>query len=122
MNLKQLEYDICSLVEAELITMSRAREILGIKYMEEMRDIYENYFINKEKKIMELSVKEKELYYFIVNREEVTIKEIKETLSEKHVGALGKLLRYEKIELSRNYNRRDEHNKVIKCYVVKKDK
>ncbi len=46
---------------------------------------------------------------------------IKESLSVKHVGALGKLLRYEKIELSKNYNRRDENNRVIKCYIVKKE-
>jgi len=38
-----LQDDICSLVKAELITMSRAREILEIKYMEDMRDIYNKY-------------------------------------------------------------------------------
>lgn len=70
---------------------------------------------------MELSQKEKELYDLIVSKEEVTIKMIQELLSVKHVGALGKLLRYEKIELSKNYNRRDENNRVVKCYIVKKE-
>lgn len=38
-----LRDDICSFVKAELITMSRAREILEIKYMEDMRDVYNKY-------------------------------------------------------------------------------
>lgn len=70
---------------------------------------------------MELSQKEKELYDLIVSKGEVTIKMIQESLSVKHVGALGKLLKYEKIELSKNYNRRDEKNRVIKSYIVKKE-
>lgn len=70
---------------------------------------------------MELSKKEKELYDFIVNKDEVTIKMIKDSLSVNHLGALGKLIKYEKIELSRKYNRRDENNKVLKCYTVKKE-
>ena len=69
----------------------------------------------------ELSVKEKELFDLIASKDVVTIREIKETLSEKHVGALGKLLRYGKIEVSRSYTRRDLHNKVIKAYKVKKE-
>lgn len=70
---------------------------------------------------MELSQKEKELYDLIVSKGEVTIKMIQDNLSVNHVGALGKLLRYEKIELSKNYNRRDENNKIVKCYIVKKE-
>ena len=70
---------------------------------------------------MELSQKEKELYDFIVNTGDTSIKMIQEKLSPKHIGALGKLLRYEKIELSKNYRKRDENNKIIKCYVVKKE-
>ena len=68
-----------------------------------------------------LSVTEQELYNLIVSKGEVSITEIQTLLSPKHIGALGKLLRYEKVELSKKYNRRDGlTNKVIKCYVVKK--
>lgn len=46
-NEQLLEEDICSLVKAELITMSRAKEILCIKHMD-MRKIYQIY-AKKEK-------------------------------------------------------------------------
>ena len=68
-----------------------------------------------------LSEKEQQLYNLIVSKVEITIKMIQESLSPKHVGAIGKLIRYGKIELSSNYKRRDEKNRVIKCYIVKKE-
>jgi len=71
---------------------------------------------------MEFSEKEQQLLEFITEKGEVSIKDIEAGLSPKHIGALGKLVRYEKVELSSNYSRRDEHNRVIKCYRIKKVK
>lgn len=42
-DMQLLEHDICSLVKAECISISRAREILNIKHLEDMRKIYEVY-------------------------------------------------------------------------------
>lgn len=47
---------------------------------------------------MDFSTIEKELYNFIEKNKEVTIQMIKGQLSEKHVGALGKLIQGNKIE------------------------
>ena len=71
---------------------------------------------------MEFSEKEQQLLDFIKEKEEVSLKDIETGLSSKHIGALGKLLRYDKVEISSNYNKRDENNKVIKFYKIKEDK
>ena len=47
-NEQLLRDDICSLVKAERITMSRAREILCLKYLEDMRNIYFKYIRRTE--------------------------------------------------------------------------
>ena len=50
-DMQLLEYDICSLLQAECITISRAREILGIKYLGDMKNMYEVYARNKKRRI-----------------------------------------------------------------------
>lgn len=47
--LKDLDDDICSLVEYDCISMSRGAEILEISLME-MRELYNAYYKRREKK------------------------------------------------------------------------
>lgn len=73
----------------------------------------------KEETIMGFSITEKELYDFIEKKTEVTIQMIREQLSEKHVGALGKLIQGNKIE---KYKKRGEKSfgyKMIAYYGIK---
>lgn len=72
---------------------------------------------------MELNPKEQELYNFITNYGEVTIDTIRTHLSEKHIGALGRLMRMNKVE---KYKKRSadtyKFSKMITYYGIKEEK
>lgn len=72
--------------------------------------------------INELSKKERELYELIQFCEErVTNKVIVENLSEKHLGALGKLVCKGLVESTKTTKERDTSGKLIKYYRLKKE-
>jgi len=72
---------------------------------------------------MEVSAIEKELYGFIEKNIEVTIETIKKQLSEKHVGALGKLIQGNKIEkYKKRQTEESGYSKMITYYGLKKEK
>lgn len=76
---------------------------------------------------MELSQREQELLNFIQSEGKVTIKQIQEVLSPKHVGALGALVRQKLIEKKKMRIERDSSavntiTKMITYYMLKEEK
>lgn len=81
---------------------------------------------SRKDKIMELSERESELYELIKNSTElVTIEVIKSKLSEKHIGALGKLSSENMIEKKKQRSDQAESfgtlyaKKMVKYYAIK---
>lgn len=64
---------------------------------------------------MELSNREQELYDFIKQRNGVTIKQIQDKLTQKHIGAMGKLIGQ---KLVRKEKRREETPGYITYYII----
>jgi DNA-binding PadR family transcriptional regulator len=70
-----------------------------------------------------LSEKEKQLYDLIKeSKVRVTNKVIVEKLSEKHIGALGKLCSKGLVEKTKTQKERDGYGKLIKYYQIKENK
>jgi len=67
---------------------------------------------------MNLSDKEQDLYDFIKNNGGVTVKQMQEQLSPKHVGALGKLKRLDKIKKEKRRTGEGYNIKIITYYVI----
>lgn len=65
---------------------------------------------------MELSDKEKELFDFIKSKCRVTVKEIQESLGDKAVGGIGKLIKDGKIEKKKVRENTDYNTKAVVNY------
>jgi len=79
----------------------------------------------QEKHLKDLSDTERELYEFIKEKKITTIKEIKDNLSMRHIGALGRLKSYKLIDYEKRPMEHIKYGykfiKFVKYIVLKKE-